>query len=162
IVNAHAGQIAGTVYVRGSSIEIETGNNTTLTFNTVNSTGGPVVLAAHNTITLTNSVATNGGALTIVSTDNIFDGDPSFTIDTTGSGDAGNLIMVAGANYSDSGTDFTIIGRSGHGGSIDLPDTTAITTVGHGTGAGGNMNFIAYASDVFGTSGGYISIPTTT
>ena len=67
--------------------------------------------------TITGSESLSGQPLIVVAGGNITAAAASSINTSNGSGNGGNVVLVAGANGSDNGTEVTITGRSATGGS---------------------------------------------
>ncbi len=102
---------------------------------------------AGNGILLNGNLTAPGGIL-LVSKLNIDTSNPNHLISTaSSSGDAGNLIMIAGANFLQSASTITIQGASVFGGQIDMTTVplSGITTKSTFTnGSGGSVLLVGY------------------
>ena len=159
-INASLGQVTGAVNTSGNAVAF-TANSQNLIIGAINAKADPLFASPGNIIIGTgkggtNITATGGAPLTIVAGGNITS-DPTITSLSTanGSGNGGDLVIIAGAAFKVSGTGakqvLTVTGASTTGGSIDLTaggtTATSITTAGTGpTGNGGSIVLAAYAN----------------
>ncbi len=96
---------------------------------------------------IVNADITAPGGIVMVAQNDITAFTSGVDLSTSKSGAAGNITIVAGAAFSQSGTDVTITGASATGGAIDF-DTFGINSIDTrstgGGGAGGALNMIAF------------------
>lgn len=97
-----------------------------------------------------------GGSISVVTGGNITNPttDLSFATENN-SGDAGGMVFVAGAGFTQSGNQITITGASAGGGSFSVGTVGELKTT--GSGAGGNVTMLAFAGANAGS--GQISLP---
>ena len=130
-------------------------------------TGDPSIYNLAGDVTISGAQSFAGQPLSIVAAGNIVSAAGAGAISTANSGGSGgNILMVAGANFTaDASNNLTIFGSSASGGTINLTSTpiTSLTSASTGgAGSGGTITLIAYA----GTSGnpgagaGVITLPT--
>lgn len=91
----------------------------------------------------------------LVAGGNIVNNGGGMQIITAGANDAGDIMLVAGAAFTQNGTSVTVTGTSGTGGNIDLSNGflgfDARST--SGSGDGGDITLIAYADTATGALG---------
>lgn len=126
----------------GGNVLITAGSSI-LRLGTINASGlgttgnaGQINLISAEDITLTNSISANG----------------------KGTGNAGNINIMAGVSYSRSGGDLTLTGQSSTGGSIVRTGGTSISARATGSaGNGGNISLVATEGTTGSVSSGRIS-----
>lgn len=117
--------------------------------------GDPTILNTGD-ITLHATDTTTGGApLVVVSGGSIF-ADAGVRIDSSATTNGGNIIFVAGADFSNNGSVVDILGRSGSGGDISISSLSAFTSAGGNS--GGDIFLLALSDTVMGDTGGRIAI----
>jgi hypothetical protein len=157
----NANNVSGLVSASGYGIQLHAEKLTTAS---LVATGDPLI-TSNTSHTIAGDIVTNGNPLTIIAKQDI-SGGAGFRIDTSAAtGSGGEILLVAGAEFQPGAAADTleITGRSGLGGSINLPNLLAFDSRG-GTDAGtqnangGNQTLIAYANSPGGTSGGEITV----
>src|SRR5262249_2345534 len=89
----------------------------------------------------------------------LYTGNSGLTISTASTnGDAGNITVVANANFTDNGTNVVINGTNDNNGFIDFASNAISTLDARSTaGKGGTVNLIAYSGPING--GGFVQYP---
>jgi len=105
-----------------------------------------IVLTSMFDVNLNADLTANNG-ITVVANRNISTTDSALRIDaTSGLGDGGNIVIMAGAAYTNGTTDVKINGASTTGGSVDLSSGS------------GELEFLSSTSSMVGGSGGNITL----
>ncbi|GEM_PF-2147000 len=119
--------------------------------------GDPTILDNGGDVQITGDLNFSGQDLSIVASHDILAESGAGVISTNGA-TAGNILMVAGAQYTNDNTTVTISQGSSTGGKIDLVTGAAITQLSAtGTTSGGNIQLVAFhGSD---SSSGAILLP---
>lgn len=160
-VYVNVDQLTGKLNVSAGGVD-ELSSTSALHIGNVTTTGDPTFFNQGD-IFIDGAIATGGGtlgSLAIVASGNVYSEDAGNvnpgSIDTTGTGAGGPVLIVAGANFStsptssgsssasgsgDTTTDVTITGGSTGGGSIDLSHLTKFVTNGAAVTAGSNKGF---------------------
>lgn len=168
--NLGANDVTGLVNVNAACAHILAATSD-LKLGTQNLTGDPTYYSVVGSIDISSSIATNGADLAIIAGGDVTSSaGASIKTDGIGGGNAGNILIVAGANItatspvSSSGSNDTTTtvtfsnslvnpeNGSASGGKIDFSAGGAVTALGGSTGKtnGGNITMVAY----LGTTGG--------
>ncbi|MBX9687872.1 MAG: hypothetical protein K2X27_14295, partial [Candidatus Obscuribacterales bacterium] len=188
VVNVDVGNMVGKLNVNAGEVHVSAATPD-LRLGSMCITGDPTFYNTSGDITIESDLIFNSASFTlnnlaIVASGNITTGSGAGQIDTSGSGvNAGSILMVAGANFTTSGTSpvpaggqitspptgdststLTITGASANGGSIDLtgggnfPITSFNTSTNNGS--GGSVTLVAFAGASSNT-GGSVTLPST-
>jgi len=125
-----------------------------LNLGAVNTNGDPLIAVTGN-VTLNAEVPTVGGPFTVIAGGNItFNSGGS--VNTDSAGDAGDILLIAGAAFTDNGATITVNGASGTGGNVSFTGTAPVITANSTTsGDGGNITIAAFE---VGASTGQVSL----
>lgn len=175
IVNANLNDVVGTVNIYAGEAHM-TAATDDLTLGTLAITGDPTFYNTLGNVTINTGMTFAGQPLAIVARGNISTSFGAGAINTSSaSGNGGAITMIAGANFTSTGSNsvvppaagdttstLTITGGSSTGGYINLTSTVSITSLNSSSsatnGTGGNITLIAF--DGSGTSAGRITLPT--
>ena len=146
-LNIGAGDLTGEVNVWAGTARI-VADTDNLNINTLVTSGDPLVANA-GSITL-NQPATLGGPLTVVSGQDI---TITNTVDTSASGDGGDILIIAGAAFTPGAGNITVTGASATGGDVSVSGSQTITASSSG-GNGGDITIAAFA----GSGGGNVNL----
>ena len=144
VVNSYA----GTVKVIADTDSLNIGETV--------ATGDPLIFNT-NTINVVGNQTTSGGPLTIVSGQDI-NFASGLTMDTSASGDAGDMLLIAGAAFTNNpGVSITVTGASPTGGNITFTGTAPIFTANStSSGDGGDITMAAF--NIAGPTNGQINL----
>lgn len=159
-VNVNANDITGGITVHsGTAIINSKGDN--LSIQELKTTGDPLI-SNYGSVTLSYP-ATNGNPLSVIAGKNIVLASTVNTSSTTG--DAGDVLMIAGADFSITGNTLQVNGASATGGNITGSGSIIATS---STGEGGNVVLAAFAAsgsngliDISGSSSYFTDIRVT-
>jgi hypothetical protein len=123
--------------------------------------GGTVFIAGsnvswHNPITTAGATTLNGGSFEVFASGNVAPLGATTVATGGGTGNSGNVILVAGASAVVGATTTTVSGPSASGGNIELFSPINTSTSSLNT-SGGNISLISYAN---GASGGLVGTQT--
>lgn len=151
--------LGGTITSTQGAVNVRAGDF--LTANAVNAGTGSISLVTTDSINLNGNLTARSGIL-LVSGKDVFTNVANLSLSTSGSGNSGNVSIIAGSAFTQTATTVTVTGASATGGGIffDNLNLTAInTTSTGGAGNGGNVNLVAFN----GSSGfGLVQTDTTT
>lgn len=172
IVNAKVNKLEGAVNIYAGEAHIQAATNELL-LNTLALTGDPTFYNTTGSVIISSNLIFSGQPLAIVASQDITTSGFNRQVRTnSGSGDAGDIVMIAGASFTSTGpaqdlppppgdttSTLTITGGSATGGLINVTALSALNASSTGgNGDGGNITLIAY----YGSSGasGRVLIPT--
>lgn len=174
VVNVNVENLVGQLNISGGEAHVNA-STPSLELGNIQLSGDPTFYNHAGSIVINSPLQFNGASLALVASEDIVTA-PGATIINTGSstGNGGDLLLVAGANFTSSGvccvnigqtadttSTLTITGSSGTGGKIDLSSGTAITSMTSAStapnGKGGNITLIAFANA--DPSSGSITLP---
>ncbi|MBX9879478.1 MAG: hypothetical protein K2Y22_13540 [Candidatus Obscuribacterales bacterium] len=166
IANIYAKDISALVNISAGEAHV-TAATENLRLGSMIITGDPSIFNLAGDVTISGTQSFAGQPLSIVAYGNIVSAAGAGAISTANnSGAGGNILMVAGANFTaDASNNLTILGASSSGGFINLSSTpiTSLTAASTGGGgSGGNVTLIAYTglSSNSGAGSGTITLPT--
>jgi len=140
-LRATVGEVTGTVNASAGTANIKA-DTENLLLGTIATSGDPTFTSTGN-LTVQALIETDGNPLALLARGNITF-QPDAIIDTSsGTGDGGDIIMVAGSDWSAQGANNRITGGSAGGGSIDAT-ANAIEIYTDGADNAGNITMIAF------------------
>lgn len=183
LVSMNVGRVDGMLNISAGEAKV-IASTPKLELGALNLTGDPLFWNTDGWVLLNGPYSFPGDNFSVVASEDILWQSTQGYIDVSNNeGDAGSILLIAGANFSNpttgSGTDddstvVTISGASQTGGQIDLSNTTYLKAAATGTGGsagnGGSITLVAFQGDS-GTSGnifmyqqpsGYFTIDTGT
>ncbi|MBX9879403.1 MAG: hypothetical protein K2Y22_13160 [Candidatus Obscuribacterales bacterium] len=130
----------------------------------VDSAGGPLLLSTTGNLGLGANLTSTGGNILLIAGGDIYTFQPNVSITSTPTspGSGAQINIIAGTVFFRTGNQYAVGGASATGGNINLNNgnpVIALSSVANGSGDGGNINIIAYASS--GGLGGSIVLPPT-
>ncbi len=161
-VSVDVGELLGTLNITAGCAHIQAASPN-LTLGQMQISGDPSFFNTTGNVVITSLLSTSGNPLTIVAHSDI-DFNSGVAVSSSGT-TGGNIFMLAGANFSSSGsqqgyndtaTTLTIIGPVPGGGQINASNITSLTSAGT-AGAGGNITLVAYSGLYPGA--GLITLP---
>ena len=172
IVNANVNKLEGAVNIYAGEAHIQASTNE-LHLNTLALTGDPTFYNTSGGVIISANLTFSGQPLAIVASQDITTSGTNRQVRTnSGSGSAGDIVMIAGASFTSTGpaqdlppppgdttSTLTITGGSATGGQINVTGLSALNASSTGgNGDGGDITLIAY----YGSSGssGRVLIPT--
>lgn len=157
IVNVQVDNISGKLNINAGEAHVVT-NSPNLMLGKLNLSGDPTFYNAGGNVQITGDLIFSGQALAIIASQNITtDGLGAYTLDTSGA-TGGNILLVSGANITDTGTGgtsgsnnttstLTISGGNTAGGKIDLTGPLGISSITSGatSGSAGSITLVSFA-----------------
>ncbi len=159
-VDVIANNITGVINVSACNAHIGALASPELKLGVLNVSDDPTYFNTGGDVSINSNISTNGTDLAILASGNV--SINKATIDTSGAGNAGNLLIVAGAELSgaasgqvdnDTTTNITIAngagsgGGSKSGGNVLIDSASSISTKGSSNGNGGSVQIFAYSGD---------------
>jgi hypothetical protein len=154
-VNVDAHDISGVVNTYAGTVKILADTDNLNIGETV-ATGDPLIFNTA-TVNILGNQTTGGGPLTIVAGQDVTFAS-GLTMDTSAAGDAGDILIIAGAAFtSNPGTSITVTGASANGGNINFSGTAPVFVANStGTGDGGDITMAAF--NIAGPTNGSINL----
>jgi hypothetical protein len=149
-VKVAAQDISGLVNTYAGVATIKADNDSLNIGETVTS-GDPLFENAGD-LNLVANVTSGGGPITAIAGGNINIGN-GVTFDSTGAGDGGDILFIAGAAHVGTGP-LTVTGASGTGGSVNFTGTAPVFNASSATANGGDITVAAFA----GSGGGTVNL----
>lgn len=174
IVNMNVSKLLGTLNIWGGEAHVTSATDS-LKLGTISLAGDPTFYNTAGNVEINSDLIFSGAPLTIVASGDIITAIGAMTIDTSSSsGNGGDILLVAGADFTSDGpssvvppapgdttSTLTITGGLATGGKIDLTAGAPITTFRSGStggdGSGGRITLIAYGGTNSGA--GTITLP---
>ncbi|MBX3152678.1 hypothetical protein KF728_21150 [Candidatus Obscuribacterales bacterium] len=134
--------------VTADFVQVKTSNSVGLENLTLNAPS-VVLLSEHETAFINATINVTEGFLS-VSGQQVNGLNSPATINGSNPGNGANIVVIAGASWTDNGSNVTINGPSGMAGSIFENSISALSTSSTGTGSAGDITLAAYGSGTLG------------